>query len=520
MLTLPASILYGASLVLRDEMPTWPPSPAWVMTMMPWVSFSYNRIYYDILGGYERRLNKALRGRGLPNEQLPAAENPDGGQQANVAAENPAPAEEDDEGYFAQAMRVGNAVLNLMGDENNQEEVVAEIELHIGPEEDEIAAIQELQDELNDQGIVVVEERPAENAEAQAVEQPQEQNQSERGDQDAAEPPPPIMIEPQGNGEQNAPPNDNNNNNQAQEEPIRERNGGPSTTLTDLVNGVVTAITFPLVCWGAGEILRHALPDNWITRTHPRAATGLLQEQWGRSLVGGMVFIVARDAVNLYTKHRRVEVRKHRRGVNLYERCQKDGHAFLKGLLPRDDVLKAREGYFASLALAHHTAGWYWNEAGRGFTQQPALRLFVERLTGWGGKTLPVERTLLRNNTPGNKAIGVHYDESFMRLGEEFEKYFSRKANEAGMSDEDMRDALNLSMMSTGFLCDGPLEFGRKDGRRWLATAYEAGGVVLHQSNARWDKRYEMGDGIRRQDSSAAASPEGSFVNVSRAEYC
>lgn len=294
--------------------------------MMPWVSFSYNRIYYDILGGYERRLNKALRGRGLPNEQLPAAENADGGQQANAAAENPAPAEEDDEGYFAQAMRVGNAVLNLMGDENNQEEVVAEIELHIGPDEDEAAAIQELRDELNDQGVVVVEERADDGAGAQAAEQPQEQNESEGGDQDAAEPPPPIRIEPHGNGEQNAPPNNNNNNvnnNQAQEEPIRERNGGPSTTLTDLVNGVVTAITFPLVCWGAGEILRHTLPDNWIMRTHPRAATGLLQEQWGRSLVGGMVFIVARDAVNLYTKHRRVEVRKHRRVRNVPRRKSK-----------------------------------------------------------------------------------------------------------------------------------------------------------------------------------------------------
>lgn len=318
---------YGVSLVLRDEMPTWPPSPAWVMTMMPWVSFSYNRIYYDLLGGYERRLNKALRGRGLPNEQLPAAENADGGQQANAAADNPAPADEDDEGYFAQAMRVGNAVLNLMGDENNQEEVVAEIELHIGPDQDEAAAIQELQDELNDQGVIVVEERAdgGAGAGAQAAEQPQEQNASEGGEQDGAEPPPPIRIEPLGNGEQNPPPNNNNNvnNNQAQEEVIRERNGGPSTTLTDLVNGVVTAITFPLVCWGAGEILRHTLPDNWIMRAHSRAATGLLQEQWGRSLVGGMVFIVARDAVNLYTKHRRVEVRKHRRVRNVPRRKSK-----------------------------------------------------------------------------------------------------------------------------------------------------------------------------------------------------
>ena len=32
--------------------------------------------------------------------------------------------------------------------------------------------------------------------------------------------------------------------------------------------------------------------------------------------------------------------------------------------------------------------------------------------------TLPLQRTLLRNNTPGNKAIGVHYDQIFLRHGE------------------------------------------------------------------------------------------------------
>lgn len=247
----------------------------------------------------------------------------------------------------------------------------------------------------------------------------------------------------------------------------------------------------------------------------------------------------------------------------LRERYEADGYVFLKGLLPRDDVLKAREAYFASLAhtgvlkpgtthvegifdgakpptdypgigagqdalerspvaaefvegaLKQHTAGWYWNEEGKGFTQHPALREFVERFTGWGGKTLPVKRTLLRNNTPGNKAIGVHYDQSFLRygeptaltawvpmgdislegggliyledgvkLGEEIENDFSRKAKEAGMSDEEMRNAFNSNMMSTGFLCEGPLEFGRKYGRRWLATAYEAGDVVFHKSHA------------------------------------
>ncbi|KAF3767041.1 hypothetical protein M406DRAFT_337917 [Cryphonectria parasitica EP155] len=356
-MTVPASVFvspfllgYGVSLVLRDDMPQWPPSPAWVMTVLPWVSFSYNRIYHDLFGAYERRLNQALRGRSLPNEELPAAEG--GRQQVDVAPDNggdgggaaaaaAAAAEAEDEGYFAQALRVGNAVLNMIGDDNNDEEVVAEIELHIGPGEDEQAAIQELQEELNEiaggdgDGLVVIQEEPAAEAEQQDQQPVREANGGDEND--AADPPPPIRLEPRAGNDQQAannnndghgaPAADNNNNrnnnnnndNQAPEEPIREARG-TSTTLTDLVNGVVSALTFPLVCWGAGVVLNYTLPSPWVTRTYTRPATGLLQEQWGRSLVGGALYIVARDMVNLYTKHRRVQVRKHRRVRNVPRR--------------------------------------------------------------------------------------------------------------------------------------------------------------------------------------------------------
>jgi hypothetical protein len=288
---------------------------------MPWVSFSYNRIYYDFCGRFERRLNKALQGRGLPNEEMPAVAGNEGGQQANAVAEGPAAADDDDESYIAQALRVGNAVLNLLGDEDNDQEVVAEFELQLQPGEDEQAVIQELQDELNDHGIVVVEEEPAGGDRGQASE-PQSDSEQAGQDQAAAGPPPPVRVGAQAgnhninNNNQAAPAN---NDNQAQEEPIRERNG-TSTTLTELVNGVVTALTFPLVCWGAGEILRYTIPEQWVMRPHPRVVTGLLQEQWGRSLIGGMVFVVARDMVNLYTKHRRVQIRKHRRVRNVPRR--------------------------------------------------------------------------------------------------------------------------------------------------------------------------------------------------------
>lgn len=307
------------------------------MTVLPWVSFSYNRIYYDLFGAYERRLNKALRGRGVPNEEVPAAEGNDGaGQQLDGVVGDDVAGRDEDEGYFAQVLRLGNVVLNMIGDDNNDEDIVAEIELQIGPGEDEQAAVQHLQEELNDlagddgdQGIVVVEE------EAGPGQQPAAQpaaDAAEEGD-DAAAPPPAIRREPRAPANQPPPEvqpaadgaaNNHNNNNQAPEEPIREARG-TSTTLSDLVNGVVSALTFPLVCWASGEVLRHTLPSSWVTRQHPRLATGLLQEQWGRSLVGGAVFIVARDMVNLYTKHRRVEVRKHRRVRNVPRRKGKGG---------------------------------------------------------------------------------------------------------------------------------------------------------------------------------------------------
>jgi len=289
----------------------------------------------------------------------------------------------------------------------------------------------------------------------------------------------------------------------------------------------------------------------------------------------------------------------------LRQRYSEDGYVFLKGLLPRNDVLKAREEYFkalapsgvlkpdtqpvdgifdpekdaadfpgigagaapgngkpgeataekfVSLALEAHYADWY-KEA---FCKHPALKDFIARMTNWGDNTLGVRRSLLRNNTPGNKAIGVHYDQIFLRhgeptsvtawvpmgdvsltgggliylekghtLGREVEGDFNRKAAESGLSDEETKNAFNQNMLSTGLLADGPREYSDTFDRRWLVTNYEAGDVVLHNPFAihastlnydpnnvirvgtdlrfvdgskpwdtRWDKDYEFNDGV------------------------
>jgi phytanoyl-CoA hydroxylase len=149
----------------------------------------------------------------------------------------------------------------------------------------------------------------------------------------------------------------------------------------------------------------------------------------------------------------------------LRRRYNQDGYVLLKGLLPREDVLKAREEYFkmlspsgvlkpgsqpvdgifdsakeaadfpgigagaaggngrpgaetaekfVDLALQAHYADWYKET----FCKHPVLKDFIARMTGWGDDTLAIRRSLLRNNTPGNKAIGVHYDQIFLRHGE------------------------------------------------------------------------------------------------------
>lgn len=250
----------------------------------------------------------------------------------------------------------------------------------------------------------------------------------------------------------------------------------------------------------------------------------------------------------------------------LRKRYDTDGYLFLKGLLPKEDILAGRASYFEAmsvtsllepgtepvegifnksadpkdypnigagaaengrlgntsksaefedLAVKAHTDEWYiGSEDGKtqGFVNSPVLKAFVANFTGWGEDTLSLKRTLLRNNCPTNRAIGVHYDQVFLRYGEptsltawvpmgdialnggglmyleggnelgaEIEDDFAKKAMAAGMSEEEMKYAFNKNMMSTGFLCDGPAEFSSRYGKKWLVTAFEAGDVVLHK---------------------------------------
>ena len=137
-------------------------------------------------------------------------------------------------------------------------------------------------------------------------------------------------------------------------------------------------------------------------------------------------------------------------------RLYEDEYVFIKGLLPREDVLKIREHYFSqfeSLGLlkpgtsavdgiynsdedpaAHNGIGGgeptgkdelqrlveaHAQRPYLDFVAHPKLRSMVRDIMQWEREVL-VKRTLLRHNIPGGQSTGVHYDKLFLRGGDAF----------------------------------------------------------------------------------------------------
>jgi phytanoyl-CoA hydroxylase len=136
-------------------------------------------------------------------------------------------------------------------------------------------------------------------------------------------------------------------------------------------------------------------------------------------------------------------------------RLFQDEYVFVKGLLPRNDVLEARDHYFSqfeSLGLlkpgtapvdgiysgedpALHNGigggepaakdelrrlvGAHVQQPYLDFVAHPKLRGMVRDLMQWEQEVL-VKRTMLRHNIPGGQSTGIHYDKLFLRGGDAF----------------------------------------------------------------------------------------------------
>jgi len=246
------------------------------------------------------------------------------------------------------------------------------------------------------------------------------------------------------------------------------------------------------------------------------------------------------------------------------ERLEKDQYLFVKGLIPREDVMKMRAQYFSQFAstgiLKPNTpfsAGIYNDEddpklhrgigggdpAGeeldrlvdahaqpeyRQFLNHPNLRQLVRELKGWDEEVL-LQRSMLRHNVPHGACTGVHYDKLFLRGGDAYFltawvpigdvsatggglMYLENSValgqaieddftrRNSHMTPEERISAFNANMTSIGILSDNPIEFQAQHAQ----IAEEAG---LGGRSYRWlIANYEAGDVVFHHPCSVHAS--------------
>ncbi|KAB8229959.1 RING finger domain protein [Aspergillus alliaceus] len=94
-----------------------------------------------------------------------------------------------------------------------------------------------------------------------------------------------------------------------------------TSNLADIVLG---ALAFPAISAAMGGLLKYVLPKSWtaapsvLERTKP----GLLQTRWGRSVVGGCVFVFLKDALILYCRWKLAHTHRRRKVLN-YDQAKK-----------------------------------------------------------------------------------------------------------------------------------------------------------------------------------------------------
>ena len=246
----------------------WPPSASLAFAILPYFRQAYNTFYRRLFASKMKQWSRAIRPRQGQS------------QTANNDEVDPAPdmaADAEDAGVFE--VRFDGGLW-----EEDEEDLDARDALQAG---DHDAAHQANADEPGpaDPPPNIVDNRPpAENGAAALPQQPVDQ-----------EPPP-----------------------NAQEAPVVAGERRLTFSATAIAETVLGALVFPYIAAASGELLRLVLPKTWTTLPLSRLrmrlpASGLLQERWGRSLVGGCLFVVVKDAVMLYVRWKMARMHKERR---------------------------------------------------------------------------------------------------------------------------------------------------------------------------------------------------------------
>jgi ectoine hydroxylase-related dioxygenase (phytanoyl-CoA dioxygenase family) len=214
----------------------------------------------------------------------------------------------------------------------------------------------------------------------------------------------------------------------------------------------------------------------------------------------------------------------------LLDRFRKHGYLWLKGFLPKDDVLAFRRHFFSAFAGAgiitgnvlqarysgHEDAGavsrilmeQVRSAAYESFCLHPKLVRFLDAFLE--GPSYLHKRKIIRHTKPGDKsATGAHYDLIYLRAGtdrfctvwipigdcpvemgglvylegsdakgRELEAEFTRK--HADLSPQERISAYNKNMSREGWISKDLPALAQRFGSRWLIADYQAGDIMLH----------------------------------------
>lgn len=88
--------------------------------------------------------------------------------------------------------------------------------------------------------------------------------------------------------------------------------------IPDLAQLSLGALCFPFASCSMGEILKITLPRTWVVPPTywERRSKGILQSKFGRTLVGGCLFVVLKDALFLYSSYSMAQNHKKRKVLN------------------------------------------------------------------------------------------------------------------------------------------------------------------------------------------------------------
>jgi hypothetical protein len=92
----------------------------------------------------------------------------------------------------------------------------------------------------------------------------------------------------------------------------------------NLADTVLGALVFPAISASMGGLLKYVLPKSWTTPSSvlERSRPGLLQTRWGRSVVGGCMFVLLKDALVLYCRWKLAQTHRRRKVLN-YDKSKK-----------------------------------------------------------------------------------------------------------------------------------------------------------------------------------------------------